>query len=519
MIPNGIYIPTQVLLLQIKSFHMRRSMSLFLASITTVLIPILIAGALHAQTKKAPIDAIRQEDIKRDLYRLADDYFRGREAGTLDELKASAWLAEEARKAGLEPAGDDGSYFQFFSLIRERVNSHSTIKIGERSFVLWKDAIVYEPSFASVNAPVVFVDDPDTVQDETIKGKVVALQFTPKGLTDPRKTIPWRYSGFVVSTWARKLGAKGVKAIIFVSDDLAEQAWPRASQYSNRGSYQIEGSLFKQRQLLKDIPIIWLRKEALNLVRTPNQQLEAQIYSESFTYPSVNVVAKVKGSDAALSKEYVLFSGHQDHDGVRNIEPGKDSIFNGADDNASVSVALLAIGRAFHQKPGRRSALFVWHGSEERGLFGSTWYADHPTVPRESIVAVLNGDMIGYNAADSAALLGVIPPHRSSSDLVNVALQENAKGPKFKLDTAWDKSSHFETWYFRSDHFPYAKKNIPALFFSTLPHPLYHTPADEAAALNIEKITKIARWMYATGFTVANNQNRPRLEPGFLLER
>jgi hypothetical protein len=477
-----------------------------------------LSTSLQAQTKKAPVDAIRQQDIKNDLYRMASDYFRGREAGTLDELKASAWLAEEARKAGLEPAGDDGSYFQFFSLIRERVSNHSTIQIGDRSFNLWKDAIVYEPSFARVNAPIVFVNDPDTVADETIRGKVVALQFTPKGITDPRKSIAWRYIGFVVSNWARKLGAKGVQAIVFVSDDLAEQAFPRASQYNSRGSYQIEGSLFK-RQLLTGIPIIWVRKEALDLVKAPNQHLDAQIYSEQFTYPSVNVVAKVKGRDPVRSKEYVLFSGHQDHDGVRTIEPGKDSIFNGADDNASVSVALLAIGRAFHQQPGRRSALFVWHGSEERGLFGSTWYADHPTVPRESLVAVLNGDMIGYNAPDSAALLGVIPPHRSSSDLVNIALQENAKGPKFKLDTAWDKASHPEGWYFRSDHFPYAKKNIPAIFFSTLPHPLYHTPADEAAALNIEKITKIARWMYSTGFTIANNEKRPQPEPGFQLER
>jgi hypothetical protein len=472
-----------------------------------------------AQTKKAPIEAIKQADLKRDLFRLADDYFRGREAGTLDELKASAWIAEEARKAGLEPAGDDGTYFQFFSLKRERISDRSTIKIGDRSFNLWKDVVVYEPSFTIVDAPIVFIENPDTVAEETIKGKVVALQFTPQGITDPRKNIPWRYNAFVISAWARKLAAKGVKAILFVSDDLAEQAFPRATQYSNRGSYQIEGSLFPSRQLLKDVPIIWVRIEALDLVRTPTLRLQAQIYSESFTYPSVNVVAKVKGTDAVLSKEYVLFSGHQDHDGVRNIAGAKDSIFNGADDNATVSVALLAIGRAFHQQPGKRSALFVWHGSEERGLFGSTWYAEHPTVPRESLVAVLNGDMIGMNAPDSAALLGAIPPHLSSSDLVKIALQENAKGPKFKLDTSWDKASHHELWYFRSDHLPYAKKNIPAIFFSTLPHPLYHTPGDESSAINIEKLTKMTRWMYATGFSVANAANRPRLEPGFKLER
>ncbi|MFX8519955.1 M28 family peptidase, partial [Acinetobacter baumannii] len=93
---------------------------------------------------------------------------------------------------------------------------------------------------------------------------------------------------------------------------------------------------------------------------------------------------------------------------------GTDSIYNGADDNASVSVALLAIARAFRQEPGKRSALFVWHGAEERGLLGSKWYSAHPTVPKESIVAVLNGDMIGRNNPDSAALLGSQPPHRNS---------------------------------------------------------------------------------------------------------
>ena len=94
---------------------MRKRASSSFFAICTLL---LLSFTISAQTKKAPIEAIKQADIKRDLYRLADDYFRGREAGTLDELKASAWIAEEARKAGLDPAGDDGTYFQFFSLIR-----------------------------------------------------------------------------------------------------------------------------------------------------------------------------------------------------------------------------------------------------------------------------------------------------------------------------------------------------------------------------------------------------------------
>jgi Zn-dependent M28 family amino/carboxypeptidase len=240
--------------------------------------------------------------------------------------------------------------------------------------------------------------------------------------------------------------------------------------------------------------------------------------AESFVYPSVNVVAAVPGRDSAVRGGYVLFSGHQDHDGVRFAMNG-DSIWNGADDNATVSVALLAIGRAFARAPGRRSALFVWHGAEERGLLGSRWYVAHPTVPRDSIVAVLNGDMIGRNAPDSAALLGVQPPHRNSPALVAAAYAANARTARFAIDTTWDRVSHPEGWYFRSDHLPYARAGIPAIFFTTLLHADYHTPRDEASRIDVAKLARMAQWMYATGWSVANAAQRPAVEPGFRLER
>jgi Zn-dependent M28 family amino/carboxypeptidase len=235
-------------------------------------------------------------------------------------------------------------------------------------------------------------------------------------------------------------------------------------------------------------------------------------------YPSVNVIAKVPGTDASVRDEYVLFSGHQDHNGVRYPVAG-DSILNGADDNASVSVAMLEIGRAFVRHPGRRSALFVWHGAEERGLLGSHWFVLHPTVPLSSIAAVLNGDMIGRNNPDSAALLGSQPPHRNSTALVQMALAANDSVAKFVIDSTWDRPSHPEHWYFRSDHLPYARAGVPALFFSTLPHPDYHTPRDEASRIDIPKLARMARWMYATGWTVANAAVRPAVDPGWKLER
>lgn len=250
----------------------------------------------------------------------------------------------------------------------------------------------------------------------------------------------------------------------------------------------------------------------------PGARLTASIASESFVYPSVNVVARVRGTDARLRSEYVLYSGHQDHDGVRIAVEG-DSIWNGADDNATVSVALLAIGRAVSRRPAPRSALFVWHGAEERGLLGSRWYVEHPTVPKTSIVAVLNGDMIGRNHPDSASLLGSQPPHRNSTTLVNMALQANTRITKFAVDSSWDRPTHPEGWYFRSDHLPYARAGIPSLFFTTLLHPDYHTPRDEPSRIDITKLARMTRWMYATGWAVASTPDRPGVDAGFKLER
>jgi len=232
----------------------------------------------------------------------------------------------------------------------------------------------------------------------------------------------------------------------------------------------------------------------------------------------VNVVARVPGRDRRLAGEYVLFSAHQDHDGERYPVNG-DSIWNGADDNATTSVALLAIGRAMAARPGRRSALFIWHGAEERGLMGSRWYVKHPTVPLKSIVAVLNGDMIGRNDPKTAALLGAVGPHRNSPELVQMALDANVAVSKFEVDSSWDDPQHREGWYYRSDHLPYARAGIPALFFTTLLHPDYHTPFDNPDRIDTGKLTKMTRWMYATGRAVAEADKPPAVDPAFKLER
>src|SRR4029079_19128953 len=134
----------------------------------------------------------------------------------------------------------------------------------------------------------------------------------------------------------------------------------------------------------------------------------------------------------------------------------------------------------------------VWHGAEEKGLLGSRYYVAHPVIPLSSIVAVLNADMIGSSSHDSTALLGGQPPHLNSPELAEMAIRANESVGKFVLDTLWDRPSHPEGWYFRSDHVPYAQAGVPSVSSSSLPHPLYHTPKDDQEHINYSKLTRLA---------------------------
>jgi hypothetical protein len=473
--------------------------------------------------------AITETDLRRDLFALAGDAMRGREAGTLDEMRASVWVARQARAAGLEPAGDDGSYYQFWPMRRTRLADESSIIVNGRALELWRDVVVTTPVTTDVDLPLVMLDGDGDGDAVDVRGKAVIATITPPE-NPPRPTVslyPYRYALGAIRRQSARLIQRGAGAVILVSDSVADDpmAFGFGGAAMSRGRYAVDvGEAPRRAKASADAPgapVLWVRRSMLEPLRAAaaaNGRLAANLFVESYTYPSVNIVGRIRGTDVARRDEYVLFSGHQDHDGVRYPIAG-DSIWNGADDNASVSVALLAIARAFAKQPSARSALFVWHGAEERGLLGSRWFAAHPTVPKRSIVAVLNADMIGRNAPDSAALLGVQPPHLNSRALADAALRANESYTHFALDTTWDRPTHPEGWYFRSDHLPYAREGIPAIFFSTLLHPDYHTPRDEPERIDITKLARMTRWMYATGWLVGQMAARPDVLAGFRLER
>lgn len=464
--------------------------------------------------------AITEGDLRRDLFAMAADTFRGREAGTLDELRAAAWVADRAREAGLEPAGDDGTYFQFWPMRRVRPSPLTTVAVGGAALALGGDVVLLAPAEARLDLPVVWVGEGRTadVASMDLRGKAAAAIMTPPTPL-PAANVSlrsYRYALAGARQLAQRLAARGASAVIVVGDATGDSAWAFAGTGLARGRYNVDSA--GTAALPPGPPVMWVRPATRARLEAPGARLVADLRAESFVYPSENVVARVRGTDASVSNEYVLFSGHHDHDGARFPIAG-DSIWNGADDNASVSVAMLAIGRAFARHPGRRSALFVWHGAEERGLLGSRWFVAHPTVPLGSVVAVINGDMIGRNSPDSAALLGSQPPHRNSRALVDIALAENARLTRFVVDSSWDRPTHPEGWYFRSDHLPYARAGVPSLFFTTLLHPDYHTPRDEASRIDVAKLARMTQWMYATGWAVSQAPARPAVDSGFRLER
>ena len=498
-------------------------------------------GALAAQTPKsvvgtvpAAMSAIREADLKRDLYIMAGDDMRGREGGTLDEMRASAWTADMLRKIGVKPAGTDSTFFQWFNMRRTRVSTVSTHLYVGRTMQVWTDIVPTVNQQGDTRGRTVWAGNgTDTTID--VRGKVaVAMLAAPTNPVRQEGTnsYEYRYANTAINQTAGRLTRRGATAVILVADSIADIAFDAVSALRARGSYDVEGGMPRNgppapgaaapatpaNPPAPQPPVFLVRRNMLGTLQAGGDSVHLRVRTEVFTTPSVNIVGMIRGTDPTLRNEYVLYSSHQDHDGVRFDIHG-DSIWNGADDNGTVSVALFAIARAMVRQPPRRSVLFVYHGAEERGLLGSRYHAMHPVVPLNSIVAVLNGDMIGRNHPDSASILGVQPPHRNSTELVEMALRANELTGKFKLDSIWDRPTHPEGWYFRSDHVPYARLNVPALMYSTNLHADYHTPRDQPDRIDYPKLTRMTQWMYLTGWFVANNPKRPGVDPGFRLER
>jgi Zn-dependent M28 family amino/carboxypeptidase len=219
-----------------------------------------------------------------------------------------------------------------------------------------------------------------------------------------------------------------------------------------------------------------------------------------------NAVGILVGSDPRLRNEYVVVSAHMDHVGVNGASTA-DSIWNGADDDASGTAGVLALAEALAHSPPARSFIFLTVSGEELGLWGSSWFAEHPPVPIGQIVANLNLDMIGRNWKDSIVVIG-----QEHSDLGATLGKVNAMHPELGMTAIPDPWPQ-ESFFTRSDHYNFARRGVPALFFFNGVHKDYHQASDSPDKIDTEKQSRVVRLIYHVGVAIANAPSRPKWDP------
>jgi Zn-dependent M28 family amino/carboxypeptidase len=221
---------------------------------------------------------------------------------------------------------------------------------------------------------------------------------------------------------------------------------------------------------------------------------------------SRNVVAVLDGSDSLLKHEYVGFGAHYDHIGVQDT-----LIFNGADDDGSGTVGVLNIAQAFAASRPKRSIFINFHTGEEKGLLGSAFFADNPLLPLENLVAMVNIDMIGSDYQNER--VHIVGADRISRELHDINEFVNQARSGMVLDYTFNDDKHPEQIYYRSDHYNYAKKGVPVIFYTNENPKHYHKHTDEVSTINFDKLERIARLAYQTGFYVANKPDRLKINP------
>lgn len=523
-------------------------------SIAALALPLAVACARPATvpviTTPAPSVSgeITQDELRRDLFVFASDSFRGRESGTADGHRAARFIAERLRALGLEPAGDSG-YFQRVPLQREGLGAGTrfTVTQGTQVTTLPLERALVPVLNLGDGAPapkhagegdVVFMGhlaDPRGAALVDVRGKVAVVLHGAPPESDPA-TRARLESQEMLGTRIGALIPGGPAAIVLLMHDGTEAQFRQFAPELMR-SMGAAGGAATTSDAERPLPLILigLAREGQALLpgdwRTARpralegRRFAGRVEVQREVVTSYNVLGIVRGSDPRLSRTYLAYGAHLDHVGLQ--EPvGGDSIANGADDDGSGSVALLAIARVLQQSPEkpRRSVLFAWHTAEEKGLLGSAHFVEKPTVPIDSIVAQINADMIGRNGAateaspipaDAASRLFIVGPGAAPNDqsraLGTLVDSVNARQPRpFTLDREWDSPTHPERIYFRSDHYNYAKKGIPIVFFTTGLHADYHKPSDHADKIEYDKLARVSRLMLDVGVAVANRATRPR---------
>ena len=494
-----------------------------------------------AASSAAPLsDDISAEELRRDLAVFASDSFRGRETGTPDATRAASFIADRLMSLGLEPAGDS-MYMQRIPLLRQRVTDETrfvvTTSRGSRDLVLGQDVLPLLSLGAGAPEPkrvasgdIVFagyglqskVIGRDDLSKVDLEGKViVVIHGAPPNVDE--KTRKELESQQEISGRLGRLMPFHPAAIVLLMNDGTRGFYQQIATEIARvvvPGDQAEASSDAERPLPMILlgvaragspllPDNWPHDDRAQAL--PGRTFAGHVVTARDPFTAFNVVGVVRGTDPQLSKTYVAFGAHYDHIGIQAPVEG-DSIANGADDDGSGSMALLAVARRLTASRPRRSALLVWHVGEEKGLLGSAYFTRHPTVPIDSIVAQLNADMIGRNARRLLYVVGPISaPNGQSKMLGRIVDSVNATLPQpFTIDRTFDNPLDPEQLYQRSDHYNYAQQGVPIVFFTTGLHADYHRVSDEPSKIDYDKLASVARLIFDTGEAVGNRNARPR---------
>lgn len=509
-------------------------------------------------TPKPTTAAITAADAMSRLYIFADDSMMGRRTGEEGGLKGTAYIEREVRRFGLTPGGDNGTFFQAVPLYTRTLDVTSAITADTEPVVIGTD---YFPlSAVGIVRPidgvqVIFAGNPAdsaaSITPEQAAGKIVFV-------TSATAAAARRYPG-----------AAGFMTVI------PEPQINQFRAFATSGSTRLRSDTdtARTRFTFGVLPSAVRKFLGVPLENakpgTLGRTLHGTIRYNVTEAPARNVVAILRGSDPKLRNQYVAIGAHSDHlgrrragpldhdslkvfneiadriymarthqpsgfpgsgltpeerasirvntDSLRKIRPARlDSIYNGADDDGSGSIGVLEIAEKFALLPTKpkRSLVFVWHTGEELGLFGSEWFTDHPTVPRDSIVAQLNMDMIGRGEAGDwpgggPNFLQLIGSRRLSTELGDIVESVNKSGKHgFAFDYSFDANGHPERIYCRSDHYEYARYGIPITFFTTAGHSDYHQLTDEPQYIRYPHLARVASLVADIGNHIANLDHR-----------
>ena len=465
-----------------------------------------------AQSRPAPArgaGAITTGDVRRRIETVAADSMLGRATPSPQLDAVAAYVAGEFRRLGLKPGGDSGTYVQRYPLDVLRFDPDSvSVRLTGRAPATWRsgqDVLLVEgqaPQTKTAGPAAIISGSADSaapLDSAAVTGKVLPLR--------PLAVI--LVAGFPDSIWQR---LPGREASVRVRNPSEGGGVAVPAVFAVRSA--AVAPLFAQNGVSPDSLRAW-GDRPLAAHPLGDVTVEIDVREQVLEHTSApNVVGILDGGDDALKKEYVLFTAHMDHIGTPGAGEGcaargADSICNGADDDGSGTVAVLELAQAFTSARERtkRSLVFMTVSGEERGLWGSAYFAEHPTVPLASIVADLNSDMVGRNAKDT---LGVIGREHSNlgATLDSVAAAHRDLNIK-PMGDLWPQ----EGLYFRSDHYNFAKKGVPILFFTTGLHPDYHQVSDSPDKIDAEKEARFARLLFYLGTAVANAPQRPQWNP------